>query len=331
MVSSGATAGIAIACAIAGAAIASTIFLLLRRRRPNPAASTSSIISRLEGIRADTLKYLPEDLPHSQSRLEFGFMDLAIKDLVSKFFHDQPVPPGTVDAGKIDALVGNSSINWTPNLCDPSNRKHALRGYIARTLFHRTDLSTSAVETNLLPVDIVRCYRPALAGDHHRGTFLLSPSLFFFFFKAAHQLTPPGTPHILGLWRALTAHLLSKPYPTQAFPYAELAAADRRIENIRLLAAELADALHPFRNDKSEERFVYALKRAVQQYAQLAWRLFAQRNPVEVAWPGAAAERMVVYPALRQRDLDTGVVGTVSEARYEEVKACYGGWGELGG
>lgn len=172
MYSSGATAGIAIGCAFASAAIVSALFLLIRQPKPRQ-PKPQPVIWPPESRTKAALTYLPQGIGHDELRQDFSGLETEVDNFVFNFFHAKPVPSETVNADKLSFLLGGATDNDSntqyllTRLCDTSTRTSALRSYIARVLFARIDPRCVA-QTTLLPVDVVGCYQATLLGEHGR-------------------------------------------------------------------------------------------------------------------------------------------------------------------
>lgn len=119
------------------------------------------------------LDYLPQGIGHKELRQEFSQLETQIKTFVVNFFHARPVDARTVNTDKLLAVLGGADDHtgnqWSTQLRDTTNRRIALRIYIAKVLWARVD-PRGVAETTLLPVDVVRCYQAALLGNHQNNS-----------------------------------------------------------------------------------------------------------------------------------------------------------------
>ncbi|KAI0385405.1 hypothetical protein F5Y04DRAFT_184998 [Hypomontagnella monticulosa] len=291
MYSPGATAGIAVGSAFAAATIVTIVFtacwLTRQRRKTIPKPSPPRHRSILDD--------LPQDIAHDVLRQEFSRLESQIKTVVANYFHDEPLRTGSVNSDKLDAVLGGNAINatntqWSTHLCDTSTRPTFLKLYIARVLCARIE-PANVSEATLLPLDVVRCYQAALL-------------------KSRHSYSPELLEH----WRATTAFLLAERYPQD-----RLVRDDTRARNIKRAVADLLDALQPFRKENSEQRSIDALESLATRFAVLGFKLFSQIDRTEIVWPGplSSANRTVIFPALRQHNVDEGRDITIRDASLE--------------
>lgn len=178
--SSGATAGIALGCAFAGAAITSAIFLLIYRRQSanrhqsNPKPKKSNPPKEERQPKRDesyksVLNHLPQDLVNDQLKdLCSGLMHW-IHVFVRSDIHMDPIAAGTIDTDKLERLLGRGASDWTSTqwataLYDPENRQEALQSYLMRVVYTRIDPEGDP-DTTLLPVDILRFYQQLFPGN----------------------------------------------------------------------------------------------------------------------------------------------------------------------
>lgn len=184
-VSSGAAAGIAIGCLIAGALIAGVVvwscLRRARRSRRGPVQDATALTflpskgneplvksAPVTGVRPlsevmDTA--LPQPLEDKAITSGISGISNAIKNHVQSFYHSSRVNPVLLDQADLHALGSNLPISTgtvSTLLGDPDTRETALRFCIAWVVLSRMQLSSSP-NTSFLPGEIVQCYENLLA------------------------------------------------------------------------------------------------------------------------------------------------------------------------
>ncbi|KAF2497223.1 hypothetical protein BU16DRAFT_353874 [Lophium mytilinum] len=297
-VSGGATAGIAIACLVIGAAIAGFIvWLLMRRSRnknqagfPNHGAAAHAgpekqpILGTLPKASSDsTLRvvenHLPLPLEDSAISGDITKLSTLIKNHVQSYYHESLVDSGTVDLDALQALGDNMPISvgtLGTLLSNPTTREVGLRFCIAWVIISRSKLNGDP-RTTLLPPEVVEC----------------SSSM------SALNWEPKAWDAFTTNWKAITAECIKNAYLLNPF-----GPQDARNPNILKTTEVLEAILAPFavtRMDHSTRR--RNLEEIIKRAATFAFVLFSQRSSWRLEWPDSrtmAPGSLVIFPALEQ-------------------------------
>jgi hypothetical protein len=175
-VSKGAVAGVAIGCAIVGAAVAGLIvFLLLRRRNnrqqrpigyaqhlgPQNGAFASQeksdgSLSKGAVVVSVTEKYLPQPVEDDAIKGEMSKLRDRIKNHAQSYYHVGAVNPSVVEESKFQGLSRSSGIPTAAireMLLNPASRITAIRMYLAWEIMSRC-LGSTASALSLLPPEV---------------------------------------------------------------------------------------------------------------------------------------------------------------------------------
>lgn len=277
-----AVAGIGVGTAIIGALISSSIFIFFgyrnRRRRHSRRQGKSPAIDNISAAGGTTfadLDGLPQPIAHEELKQSFTAVETDIDNYINNFFDHRRPAKATLDNQALTALVGYPGVDnksqWSQLLTDPDTRALALKSFIARVLFARIDPDGDP-HTTLLPAGVVSTYRSMIPSQ--RGTQDL--------FRATHR----------NIWRTLTAHLVLTAYPDE-----RLRSGDPRLDSIKATTADILQLLHPFGNDKAQDRSSVVLQKVVTRAALFGWKLFAQTTPGEFLWL-SKSEHLVSFPGL---------------------------------
>lgn len=294
---SGAAAGLAIGCLIAGALIASALvwFFFIRSRRGRGTrdmeASSVALIRTEKGPVAKTTSLesgspparsldngLPQPLEDGAIAGEISKISSLIKNHVQSFYHHDRAGLGMLDLDDLQAL---GSLPISPGtlstlLGNVDTREIALRFSIAWTIISRIQPSDNA-STTFLPPEIATCFQSIPVATH----------------KTRAQA------NYLGKWRSVTAELMQSSYGRSTFPVT-----DPRTRNIEKAANILDGILRPYvdsrvNNNERRRNLEEILKRA----AIFAFTLFSQPSSWDFDWrgeEGVQSNSLCIFPALVQ-------------------------------
>lgn len=175
--SSGAVAGVAIGCLLAGALIAGLLaWFCLRRRKPTgatrePESSTVALMHREKGPVAKTTSLssgspiatalehgLPQPLEDKAISGEISKISNLIKNHVQSYYHSRAVSPGMIDYDDLQALGENLPVSvgtLSTLLNNSTTREIALRFCLAWVVTSRIRLNDSS-NTTFLPPEIAK-------------------------------------------------------------------------------------------------------------------------------------------------------------------------------
>ncbi|KAI0172554.1 hypothetical protein GGR52DRAFT_572386 [Hypoxylon sp. FL1284] len=305
--SPGATAGIAVGCAVAGIAVISAISLVvyLRQRRYinslKEAAEKPPVPPekyRRPESSAIVLSRLPKQSSTKDLRQGISCLYTSIDQWAFNYVHDDPVAEEALDAEKLYALLGNGTDaqynkQWLTRLCGTpqnNNRVHMVIAYMSRVPCARID-PLGLLENTLLPGDVCRVYQQAVMGGTRRRDQLM-----------------------LGFWRTLTATLFEFQYPLLY-----LADEDPRIQRVKKATADLTDVLRPLIKEDRFEDGAESVKETVTAFAVMGLRLFTESETILINYPPPPPGHIGAFPKIEQHDLDRLFDYTVYEAKFLAV------------
>ncbi|KAH7413740.1 hypothetical protein DE146DRAFT_601416 [Phaeosphaeria sp. MPI-PUGE-AT-0046c] len=306
-VSSGAAAGIAIGCLVAGALVAGIIFWFCwRKRKANGArdheASRIALMPAHEkGFAANTVPLgsgssvvspvsaaLPLPLEDKAISGEISKIANSVKNHVQSYYQNGRVSPGLIDVDDIHAIGDGQPISagtLSTLLGNTATREIALRFCIAWAVCSRMPPGADP-KASLLPQEVAGCVQRIT--PQQGGSSVQNASA-------------------LARWRVMTAELSQASYVRQPFTNA-----DSRNASIQAALAVLENVLQPFadsRMDNSERR--RNLEEILKRSALFAFTLFSQPS----TWgfdccekQGVKSGELCIFPALVQLSDENGQV-----------------------
>ncbi|KAI1845202.1 hypothetical protein JX266_008749 [Neoarthrinium moseri] len=269
-VSPGVTAAVAIICTIVGAAIASIIFLILRRRSKSSSHSSQSPALPQQSSRK-LFDELPQSVDHHELRTDIANLETSIKNFVDNFFHDGLLQEVNLNNTAFTTLTtwtpSVSSKGWSSLLIDTRTRSTALRALIARAIFDRIR-PTGDPKTTLLPPGVVECY-----------TSMISKR--------------KGVKDLENAWRSLTGKLLDNN---------QVSVLTDRVhdERHRQLMLDIDRPLRHFRNRRPHDRYQEMLQSILHEGALFGLKIFSQFERIEIVWESPSGRPLVVFPRVTQ-------------------------------
>ncbi|KAI4664416.1 uncharacterized protein J4E79_003920 [Alternaria viburni] len=293
----GAIAGIAVGCLVAGALLAGFIlwFCWRKRRQPKnhyPQPDTYALASQEKGFSANTIPLagklssgaalgggLPQPLEDKAISGDVSKISNAIKNHVQSYYHTSRVNPGLIDYEDLQALGPGLPVSvgtLTTLIGNAATREIALRFIIAWVIVSKLQPSKDPSKS-LLPSEVAQCYQAVATGD--RG------------FQAQTSL--------MARWRVMTAELMQASYIRNPF-----GPSDSRHASIQATLATLDNVLQPYadsrmNNGERKRNLEEVLKRA----ALFAFTLFSQPSAWEFEWQeeeGVTSGDLCIFPALVQ-------------------------------
>jgi hypothetical protein len=319
-ISSGATAGIAVGCLVAGALIAGLIFWFSgRKRRASGArdyeASSTALMPREKGFAANTVSVvsdspttsplsgvLPMPIEDKAITGEISIISNSIKNHVQSYYQMGRVSPRLIDMDDIHAIGSNQLISagtLSTLLGNSATREIALRFCIAWVVCSRMQPSDEP-GAKLLPVEISECYQK-ITKKHSSpsGKKYLQDLRILANFREAHA------PAMFARWRVMTAELTQGLYARDAFNRS-----DSRNGIIRAAVDALDNVLRPFtdsRMDNGERR--QNLEEILKRSALFAFTLFSQPSTWDFNWHREGAFKtgeLCIFPSLVQLSGENG-------------------------
>ncbi|KAE8828154.1 hypothetical protein PTNB73_06611 [Pyrenophora teres f. teres] len=301
--STGAIAGIAVGCLIAGALLTGLVLLFCWRSRRVPEAqysktNTCAVGSQEKGFAAHTIplasqehtdapaNVLPQPLEDKAISGEISKISNSIKNHVQSYYHINRISPNLIDHNDLHKLGSGLPISvgtLATLLSNATTREVALRFIIAWVIVSKLQPSKDPTKS-LLPTEIAPCLQMIDSGNRvQRG---LSP-----YWK-------------LSRWRISTAELLQSSYVQNSFTVS-----DSRHEVIQTTLVMLDSILQPYadpriNNGGRKQNLEELLKRS----ALFAFTLFSQPGAWEFEWQGhnVTSGELCIFPALVQVVDDNG-------------------------
>ncbi|KAH7079499.1 hypothetical protein FB567DRAFT_449551 [Paraphoma chrysanthemicola] len=302
-VSSGAAAGIAIGCLLAGALIAFAALWFCRGRKKRSKgieyeASSTALVPREKGFSAQATsvgsgspgaspisRALPLPLEDKAITGEVSKISNSIKNHIQSYYHTGRVSSGVLDLDDIHAIGDDMPISagtLSTLLGNTGTREIALRFCIAWVICTR--IQTSATPSmSFLPAELAALSR-------NIGT-----------------TRPSSSGKLLSVlqWRVMTAQLMQSSYVRDPFT-----ASDSRNGNIQAALAALENLLQPYadsRMDNQERR--HNLEEILKRSALFAFTLFSQPSEFKFDWKNAQnvkSGELCIFPALVQVSDEAG-------------------------
>lgn len=297
-VTSGAAAGIAIGCLIAGALIAGALLWFFcirskkRRGTRDTEASSVALIRNEKGPVAKTTSLesgsplsrsldngLPQPLEDGAISGEVSKLSNLIKNHVQSFYHQNRAGLGLLDLDDLQALGNGLPISpgtLSTLLGNVDTREIALRFSIAWAIISRIQPSGDP-GTTFLPPEVATCFQSIPVTEHRTR----------------------AQTNYLSKWRSVTAELMQSSYGRSTFPVT-----DPRTRNIEKAANILDGILRPYmdsrvNNNERRRNLEEILKRA----AIFAFTLFSQPSTWDFDWraeEGVQSNSLCIFPALVQ-------------------------------
>jgi hypothetical protein len=319
-ISSGAVAGAAIGCFIAGVLLAGVIFWFCgRKRRPSRArdfeASSTALMPHEKGFQTAAIPLgstrsatspasgaLPLPLEDKAITGEISKISSSIKNHVQSYYQMGRVSAGLIDMDDIHALGSNQPISagtLSTLLGNSATREIALRFCIAWVVCSRMQSSGDSNST-FLPMEIAGFYQK-IASEHRNssGKFMLPASAYIAKTTAAQGSV------MLARWRVMTAELMQVSYARNAF-----SRSDSRSASVQATANALDNVLRPFadsRMDNGERR--QNLEEILKRSALFAFTMFSQPSTWDFDWQQEGAFKsgeLCIFPSLVQLSDENG-------------------------
>ncbi|KAH7135445.1 hypothetical protein B0J11DRAFT_611380 [Dendryphion nanum] len=296
--SSGAAAGVAIGCLLAGALIAGALlwfFCIRSRKRSGTRDAEASSIALIRNEKGPSAKAtslgsgspisrtlengLPQPLEDGAISGEISKISNLIKNHVQSFYHHSRVSPGLLDIDDLQALGKSLPISTgtlSTLLGNSDTREVALRFSIAWVVISRIHTSGDANST-FLPPEVATCLQSIPVTEHKPQTHAT----------------------FLNRWRVVTAELMQSSYGRSTFPVT-----DPRTRNIEKAADILDGVLRPYmdsRVDDGQRR--RNLEEILKRAAIFAFTLFSQPSSWDFDWKdeeGVQSGSLCIFPALIQ-------------------------------
>ncbi|KAI2488369.1 hypothetical protein Ptr902_02502 [Pyrenophora tritici-repentis] len=311
--STGAIAGIAVGCLVAGALVAGIVLLFCWRRRRVPEArysktNTYAVGSQEKGFAAQTIPLagrehadaptnaLPQPLEDKAISGEISKISNAIKNHVQSYYHINRISPNLIDHNDLHTLGSDLPISvgtLATLISNATTREVALRFIIAWVIVSKLQSSKDPAKS-LLPTEIAPCLQMIDSGNRdQRGLSmlgLLTPQFLTLFFLAPYLK--------LARWRIFTAELLQSSYVRNPFTVS-----DSRHEVIQATLVVLDNILQSYadpriNNGERKRNLEELLKRS----ALFAFTLFSQPGAWEFEWQGhsVTSGELCIFPTLVQ-------------------------------
>ena len=310
--STGAVAGVAVGCLLAGALIAGLLaFFFFRRKRRSGVrdseASSIGLIQREKGpivnavsvgsgspITAALENGLPLPLEDRAISGEISKISNLIKNHVQSYYHTTRTSPVMIDYDDLQALGSDLPIPagaLSTLLGNVGTREIALRFCIAWIVVSRMQLD-SPPHATFLPSEVAQCFQAMALDRGSRGKSMRSSS---------HGIANVELVHAsyFAKWRAITAELMQSVYVRNPF-----SATDGRLHNIQLAADRLNNILRPYSDPRVDEKQrSQNLEEILKRSALFAFTLFSQPSVWDFDWQDAQDVKsgsLCVFPALVQ-------------------------------
>ncbi|KAH8731914.1 hypothetical protein GQ44DRAFT_670571 [Phaeosphaeriaceae sp. PMI808] len=296
-VSSGAVAGVAIGCLIAGALITGILFWFCWGRRRTSQkrdyeTSSAALVPQEKGFVTNSTSVgdsspatapisftAPLPLEDNTISGEISKISNSIKNHVQSYYHTGRVSPELLDLDDIQAIGTNLPVpvgTLSTLLGNSTTREIALRFCIAWVVCSRIKPDVDP-RTSLLPVEIAKCFEKI--ANAQRGSTKHTP------------LAPR--------WRVMTAELLQSSYIRDPFN-----ASDNRNGSIQAALDALDNILQPYadsRMDNGQRR--RNLEEIIKRSALFAFKLFSQPSTWDFDWKedqDVKSGELCIFPALVQ-------------------------------
>jgi hypothetical protein len=201
-IKSGAAAGIAVGCFLAGALIAGLVaWFFIKRKSPaggvrDSEASTIALMHREKGLTAKTVSVssgspialalengLPQPLEDKAISGEISKISNLIKNHIQSYYHNRAVSPGMIDYDDLQALGEGLPISvgtLSTLLNNNATREIALRFCLAWVVTSRIQLNESS-NTTFLPPEVAKCMQSMNHAERgSRGTLQIIETLWVF-------------------------------------------------------------------------------------------------------------------------------------------------------
>ncbi|KAF2489448.1 hypothetical protein BU16DRAFT_567622 [Lophium mytilinum] len=294
-VTSGAAAGIAIGCLIAGAAIAALVFFFLfkryKKRQQAQSAAYNHQLGPYNGTVAATPAeksvpiatataispvdaLLPQPAEDNAIIGELSIIRTKIKDHAQTYYHTAAVDPVMVDESEFQDVARATGIR-SMALCDmllnPRTRIATIRLFLSYAILSRCG-GQGGAGASLLPPE-VGLFADTLAGIDGSN---------------AGQLA------LKSKWHSISATLLSSRYSSKT-----ISDSDPRSHSIAATLTAVDGVLRPFViSPQDDAPRLRNLQSVIQRAASFAFLLFSQPSTFVFQW--SAQGKLVVFPALLQ-------------------------------
>ncbi|PZD27223.1 hypothetical protein A1F96_06919 [Pyrenophora tritici-repentis] len=293
--STGAIAGIAVGCLVAGALVAGIVLLFCWRRRRVPEArysktNTYAVGSQEKGFAAQTIPLagrehadaptnaLPQPLEDKAISGEISKISNAIKNHVQSYYHINRISPNLIDHNDLHTLGSDLPISvgtLATLISNATTREVALRFIIAWVIVSKLQSAKDPAKS-LLPTEIAPCLQMIDSGNRDQRAPYLK----------------------LARWRIFTAELLQSSYVRNPFTVS-----DSRHEVIQATLVVLDNILQSYadpriNNGERKRNLEELLKRS----ALFAFTLFSQPGAWEFEWQGhsVTSGELCIFPTLVQ-------------------------------
>jgi hypothetical protein len=320
-IASGAVAGVAIGCLVAGALFSGLIlwFCLGRSKKsarardqessslalmpPSEKGPVSKILSVGSGSpgSGEIDGRLPQPLEDEVISSGISGIGVSIKNHVQSFYHSGRVSSGLLDLDDLQSLGSDLPISTgtlSTLLGNPDTREVAIRFCIGWVVVSRMQLSSPG--TTFLPPEVAECFRSMAIVNCASQCKYYSKSA-----ERIHINIHVAQMSFLAKWRGITAELLQPTYVRNPF-----STSDPRQQSIEIALDTLDGILLPFADSRMDNtQRIQNLREILKRAATFAFTLFSQPSTWDFDWQeqqGVLSGGLCIFPAFVQVTDESG-------------------------